>query len=116
MAPLHLPFLLFVVVSVVVVSAVDKPSTTTSEAPAATTPTDVAEAPRKGNAIGTTGDNAAATPGDDNVAVAGSMGKDSSHANYPPPQQTSGSGGTATVRFAYVAAATVGLLFFFSRL
>ncbi|CAN7026244.1 unnamed protein product [Brassica rapa subsp. trilocularis] len=92
MARLHVALLLLLFVAVAV-SAVDKPSTITSGAPA-TAPTNVATA---------------ATPG----AVAGSMGSDSSNANYPPPQLPSGNDATATVGFAYfVAAAMVGSFFF----
>lgn len=117
MARLHVALIfLLVAVSAVIVSAVDKPSTTTAEAPASTTPTDggVAEGPP--DAIGTTDDDAAGTSEDDDVAVAGPIGSDSSYANYPPgpPQEASASSGSLTAfGFASVAAATAGSLFFF---
>ncbi|CAF2090343.1 unnamed protein product [Brassica rapa] len=102
MARLHVALLLLLFAAVVV-SAVDKPSTITSGAPA-TAPTNVAKAPG-----GNDNKDAAATPGE----VAGSMGSDSSNANYPPPQPPSGNDATATVGFAYyVAAAMVGSFLF----
>ncbi|KAF3590923.1 hypothetical protein DY000_02025293 [Brassica cretica] len=101
MARVHLALLLLFVA--VVVSAVDKPSTITSGAPK-TAPTNVAKAPG-----GNDNKDAAATPG----AVAGSMGSDSSNANYPPPQPPSGNDATAMVGFCYfVAVAMVGSFFF----
>lgn len=128
MARLHLALLLlFVAISAVIVSAADNdkpPSTTTASAPTATTPTDgiggdVAEGPADDNAIGTTdNDDAAVTPddaaGDDEVAVAGPIGSDSSYANYPPPQQeASGSGAIVAFGFVSVVGAMAGSLFFF---
>ncbi|CAH8383450.1 unnamed protein product [Eruca vesicaria subsp. sativa] len=111
--PLVLLLLVFITVSAVMVSAADKPpSTSTAEAPAAATPTDVPEVPAGDeNAIGTTDNDAAATPGDDDVAVAGPIGSDSSYANYPPAQETSGSCVTCTIGFVIISAATVGSLF-----
>ncbi|CAH8388644.1 unnamed protein product [Eruca vesicaria subsp. sativa] len=120
MARLHVALLLLLVaVSAVIVSATDKPSVTTAGPPTATTPTtsgdvEAAEAPVDDNAIGTTDDDAGATPGDDDVAVAGPIGSETSYANYPPPQQTSGSGPiTAMIGFVSVAATMVGSFFFF---
>lgn len=127
MARLHLALFFLVAIFAVIVSAADKPpSTTTASAPTATTPTDgiggdVAEGPADDNAIGTTDDDNTVTPddipdgnsGNEDVAVAGPIGNDSSYANYPPPQKTSGSGVTVAFGFISVVAATVGSLFFF---
>ncbi|CAH8266771.1 unnamed protein product [Arabidopsis lyrata] len=128
MARLHVALLLlFIAISAVIVSPADNdkpPSTTTASAPTATTPTDgiggdVVEGPADDNAIGTTdNDDAAVTPddaaGDDEVAVAGPIGSDSSYANYPPPQQeASGSGATVAFGFVSVVGAMAGSLFFF---
>lgn len=124
MARLHLALLiLFVAISVVIVSAADKPaadkppSTTTASAPTAPTNGDVggdvAEGPTDDNAIGTTDDDVDATPGDDDVAVAGPIGSDTSYANYPPPQPTSGTGATEVFGFVSIVVATAGSLFFF---
>ncbi|CAN7044655.1 hypothetical protein BRARA_B03219 [Brassica rapa] len=118
MARLHVALLLlFIAVSTAIVSATDKPSVTTAGPPTSTTPTsgdvEAAEAPGDDNAIGTTDDDAPGTPGDDDVAVAGPIGSETSYANYPPPQQTSGSGVTAMIGFVSVAATTIGSFFFF---
>ena len=115
MARLHVTlFLLFIAVSTAIVSATDKPSVTTAGPPTATSgDVEAAEAPVDNNAIGTTDDDAPPTPGDDDVAVAGPIGSETSYANYPPPQQTSGSGVTAMIGFVSVAATTVGSFFFF---
>ncbi|KAJ0237913.1 Anther-specific protein agp1-like protein [Hirschfeldia incana] len=117
MARLHLVLLLLFIAVSTVVSATDKPSVTTAGPPTATAPTsgdvEAAEAPGDDNAIGTTDDDAPGTPGDDDVAVAGPVGSETSYANYPPPQQTSGSGVTAMIGFVSVAATTVGSFFFF---
>ncbi|XP_010425283.1 PREDICTED: anther-specific protein BCP1-like [Camelina sativa] len=122
MARLHVAFLLLIVaISVVIVSAADKPpSTTTASAPAATTPGDGSEGdvPVDDNTIGTTDDDAAPAPsddasGDEEVAVAGPIGSDSSYANYPPPEKTSESGANVASSFGLVVAAMVGSFFFF---
>ncbi|KAJ4888333.1 Anther-specific protein agp1-like [Raphanus sativus] len=118
MVRLHVALLLlFIAVSTVIVSATDKPSVTTSGPPTATAPTsgdiEVAQAPADDNAIGTTDDDAPPTPGDDDVAVAGPIGSETSYANYPPPQQTSGSGLTAMIGTVSIAATMVGSLLFF---
>ncbi|KAL1199930.1 Anther-specific protein BCP1 [Cardamine amara subsp. amara] len=117
MARLHLALLLLVAIFAVIVSAADKvtdkpPSTTTASAPTAPTG-NAAEGPTDDNAIGTTDDDAGETPGDDDVAVAGPIGSDTSYANYPPPQQTSGSGVTEVFGFSSIVVATVGSFFFF---
>lgn len=61
-------------------------SKTDVEAPAASK-TDV-EAPVNDDQIGTTDDDAAASPGDGDVAVAGPLGSDSSYANNGPSGST----------------------------
>ncbi|CAH2033986.1 unnamed protein product [Thlaspi arvense] len=59
------------------------PSASPSKAPAASK-TEVVQAPVTDDQIGTTDDDAAASPGDGDVAVAGPLGSDSSYGSSGP--------------------------------
>ncbi|CAN8266450.1 unnamed protein product [Cochlearia groenlandica] len=121
MARLHIALLLLLIaISAVIVSAAaEKAPTTTATSPTGAAPIggDIEGDPdAPDDAIGTTDNDTDATPGDDDVAVAGPVGTETSYANYPPPQQTAGSSGatttTAAIGLVSVVVATVGSLFF----
>ena len=77
------------------------PSASPSKSPAAPS-TDV-EAPVSEDTIGTTDDNAAASPGDGDVAVAGPLGSDSSYgSNGPSPTTDAADSGAAALGFSAV--------------
>ncbi|KAJ0257866.1 Anther-specific protein BCP1 [Hirschfeldia incana] len=81
------------------------PSTSPSKAPS-TSITDV-QAPVSEDTIGTTDDDAAASPGDGDVAVAGPLGSDSSYAsNGPSGSADSADSGAAALG---VSAVVVGV-------
>ncbi|CAL9216383.1 unnamed protein product [Arabidopsis halleri] len=81
------------------------PSASPSKAPAASK-TDQVEAPVTDDQIGTTDDDAAPTPGDGDVAVAGPLGSDSSYANAPTGSADSADSGAAALG---VSAVVVGV-------
>ncbi|KAG7593037.1 hypothetical protein ISN45_Aa01g018710 [Arabidopsis thaliana x Arabidopsis arenosa] len=81
------------------------PSASPSKAPAASK-TDQVEAPVTDDQIGTTDDDAAPTPGDGDVAVAGPLGSDSSYANVPSGSTDSADSGAAALG---VSAVVVGV-------
>ncbi|KAJ4894665.1 Anther-specific protein BCP1 [Raphanus sativus] len=82
------------------------PSASPSKAPAAPK-TDV-EAPVSEDTIGTTDDDAAASPGDGDVAVAGPLGSDSSYgSNGPSPSTDAADNGAAALSLsAFVVGVT----------
>ncbi|CAN6816562.1 hypothetical protein Bca4012_006681 [Brassica carinata] len=80
------------------------PSSSPSKAPS--TPTTDVEAPVSEDTIGTTDDDAAASPGDGDVAVAGPLGSDSSYGSIAPSGPAADSGAAALGVSAVVVGVT----------
>ncbi|XP_010556355.1 PREDICTED: anther-specific protein BCP1-like isoform X2 [Tarenaya hassleriana] len=95
MARLHFALLvLFLAVSAAIASAADNSTAKAGDPTAAVGGGAAAEAPVDSNAIGTIDDGdddgtSAPSPDDDDVAVAGPIGSESSYSNYPPAQTKS---------------------------
>ncbi|KAL1188257.1 Anther-specific protein BCP1 [Cardamine amara subsp. amara] len=85
------------------------PSASPSKAPA-TSKSPAVEAPITDDEIGTTDDDAAASPGDGDVAVAGPLGSDSSYANTGPSGSTdSADSGAAALGVSAVVVAVTSI-------
>lgn len=84
------------------------PSASPSKAPTASKPE--VEAPVNEDQIGTTGDDAAASPGDGDVAVAGPLGSDTSYgSNGPSGSADSADSGAATLGLSAVVAGAASI-------